>query len=245
MKKVDKKITIAIVIVALIGIVAATYNATDDENSVFNPLSGVLTDEQTVTDLAAIEANGAGSPTQEDNSNTGINSKNNVDSKNNANGASGTTTQSSNNNQNNANNATITSNGNNNQQQSNPQKPRTNTPTNKTPSSNNTSLISSAQASVIAKNAAIADGLTSVTTSLSEEITANGIKYYLINVYSNGKFIGYYEISSKTGEITGGAFEGEAPNTPQKPSDIPDNLNDNNTPQYNIVKKFNTTNHTA
>ena len=234
MKKVDKKIIIAIVIVALIGIVAATYNATDDENSVFNPLSGVLTDEQTVTDLAAIEANGAGSPTQEDNSNTGINSKNNVDSKNNANGASGTTTQSSNNNnQNNANNATITSNGNNNQQQSNPQKPGTNTPTNKTPSSNRT------------KNAAIADGLTSVTTTLSEEITANGIKYYLINVYSNGKFIGYYEISSKTGEITGGAFEGEAPDTPQKPSDIPDNLNDNNTPQYNLVKKFNTTNHTA
>ncbi len=229
----DKKIIIAIVIVALIGIVAATYNATDDENSVFNPLSGVLTDEQTVTDLAAIEANGAGSPTQEDNSNTGINSKNNVDSKNNANGASGTTTQSSNNNQNNANNATITSNGNNNQQQSNPQKPGTNTPTNKTPSSNRTSLISSAQASVIAKNAAIT------------EITANGIKYYLINVYSNGKFIGYYEISSKTGEITGGAFEGEAPDTPQKPSDIPDNLNDNNTPQYNLVKKFNTTNHTA
>ena len=242
----DKKIIIAIVIVALIGIVAATYNATDDENSVFNPLSGVLTDEQTVTDLAAIEANGAGSPTQEDTSNTGINSKNNVDSKNNANRASGTTTQSSNNNnQNNANNATITSNGNNNQQQSNPQKPGTNTPTNKTPSSNKTSIISSAQASVIAKNAAIADGLTSVTTSLSEEITANGIKYYLINVYSNGKFIGYYEISSKTGEITGGAFEGEAPDTPQKPSDIPDNLNDNNTPQYNLVKKFNTTNHTA
>ncbi len=204
----DSKIILAILIVALIGIVAATYQ--DQTGSVLETLSNVAVEDNNpegATDI--LESNvGSGSDgsvkVEEDvvkSDNTATNKANkNTNTKPASNTAKPT---NNNNNPTNTNNTPINNNNNSN----NTVKPTNNT----TPSSNQTNTttykITPTQAKQIATE--------NLPQSLSKAVASNPKLYgssYEVTFYMNGKSVGYYEIDANTGRITGGAFEGEVPN---------------------------------
>ena len=204
----DSKIILAILIVALIGIVAATYQ--DQTGSVLETLSNVAVEDNNpegATDI--LESNvGSGSDgsvkVEEDvvkSDNTAANKANkNTNTKPASNTAKPT---NNNNNPTNTNNTQINNNNNSN----NTVKPTNNT----TPSSNQTNTttykITPTQAKQIATE--------NLPQSLSKAVASNPKLYgssYEVTFYMNGKSVGYYEIDANTGRITGGAFEGEVPN---------------------------------
>ena len=232
----DSKIILAILIVALIGIVAATYQ--DQTGSVLETLSNVAVEDNNpegATDI--LESNvGSGSDgsvkVEEDvvkSDNTATNKANkNTNTKpasntakptNNNNNPTNTNNTPINNNNNptNTNNTPINNNNNptntnntpinNNNNSNNTVKPTNNT----TPSSNQTNTttykITPTQAKQIATE--------NLPQSLSKAVASNPKLYgssYEVTFYMNGKSVGYYEIDANTGRITGGAFEGEVPN---------------------------------
>ena len=232
----DSKIILAILIVALIGIVAATYQ--DQTGSVLETLSNVAVEDNNpegATDI--LESNvGSGSDgsvkVEEDvvkSDNTAANKANkNTNTKpasntakptNNNNNPTNTNNTPINNNNNptNTNNTPINNNNNptntnntpinNNNNSNNTVKPTNNT----TPSSNQTNTttykITPTQAKQIATE--------NLPQSLSKAVASNPKLYgssYEVTFYMNGKSVGYYEIDANTGRITGGAFEGEVPN---------------------------------
>ncbi|HIJ15998.1 MAG TPA: PepSY domain-containing protein [Methanosphaera sp.] len=227
----DSKIILAILIVALIGIVAATYQ--DQTGSVLETLSNVAVEDNNpegATDI--LESNvGSGSDgsvkVEEDvvkSDNTATNKANkNTNTKPASNTAKPTnnnnnpTNTNNNNNPTNTNNTPINNNNNptntnntpinNNNNSNNTVKPTNNT----TPSSNQTNTttykITPTQAKQIATE--------NLPQSLSKAVASNPKLYgssYEVTFYMNGKSVGYYEIDANTGRITGGAFEGEVPN---------------------------------
>ena len=228
----DSKIILAILIVALIGIVAATYQ--DQTSSVLETLSNVAVEDNNpegATDI--LESNvGSGSDgsvkVEEDvvkSDNTAANKANkNTNTKPASNTAkptnnnnNPTNTNNNNNNPTNTNNTPINNNNNptntnntpinNNNNSNNTVKPTNNT----TPSSNQTNTttykITPTQAKQIATE--------NLPQSLSKAVASNPKLYgssYEVTFYMNGKSVGYYEIDANTGRITGGAFEGEVPN---------------------------------
>ena len=232
----DSKIILAILIVALIGIVAATYQ--DQTGSVLETLSNVAVEDNNpegATDI--LESNvGSGSDgsvkveedvvksdnTATNNANKNTNTKpasNTAKPTNNNNNPTNTNNTPINNNNNptNTNNTPINNNNNptntnntpinNNNNSNNTVKPTNNT----TPSSNQTNTttykITPTQAKQIATE--------NLPQSLSKAVASNPKLYgssYEVTFYMNGKSVGYYEIDANTGRITGGAFEGEVPN---------------------------------
>ena len=213
----DSKIILAILIVALIGIVAATYQ--DQTGSVLETLSNVAVEDNNpegATDI--LESNvGSGSDgsvkVEEDvvkSDNTAANKANkNTNTKPASNTAKPTNNNNNPTNTNNNNNPTNTNNTqiNNNNNSNNTVKPTNNT----TPSSNQTNTttykITPTQAKQIATE--------NLPQSLSKAVASNPKLYgssYEVTFYMNGKSVGYYEIDANTGRITGGAFEGEVPN---------------------------------
>ncbi len=218
----DSKIILAILIVALIGIVAATYQ--DQTGSVLETLSNVAVEDNNpegATDI--LESNvGSGSDgsvkVEEDVVKSDNTAANKANKNTNTKPASNTAKPTNNNNNptntnntpiNNNNNPTNTNNTpiNNNNNSNNTVKPTNNT----TPSSNQTNTttykITPTQAKQIATE--------NLPQSLSKAVASNPKLYgssYEVTFYMNGKSVGYYEIDANTGRITGGAFEGEVPN---------------------------------
>ncbi len=218
----DSKIILAILIVALIGIVAATYQ--DQTGSVLETLSNVAVEDNNpegATDI--LESNvGSGSDgsvkVEEDVVKSDNTATNKANKNTNTKPASNTAKPTNNNNNptntnntpiNNNNNPTNTNNTpiNNNNNSNNTVKPTNNT----TPSSNQTNTttykITPTQAKQIATE--------NLPQSLSKAVASNPKLYgssYEVTFYMNGKSVGYYEIDANTGRITGGAFEGEVPN---------------------------------
>lgn len=209
----DSKIILAILIVALIGIVAATYQ--DQTGSVLETLSNVAVEDNNpegATDILESKVgNGSdGSVKVEEDvvksDNTAANKAKNTNTNKNTNTKPASNTAkptNNNNNPTNTNNTPINNNNNSN----NTVKPTNNT----TPSSNQTNTttykITPTQAKQIATE--------NLPQSLSKAVASNPKLYgssYEVTFYMNGKSVGYYEIDANTGRITGGAFEGEVPN---------------------------------
>lgn len=119
----------------------------------------------------------------------------------------GKTNQTSSNN-NNANNTNITPTNNN-----------TNN-TNITPTDNKTenkTTISIAEAKVIATNWAANQGTNGATIKhVSTDNAADGGKLYTFNIIKKGEIIGSVEIDAETGKVVGGAIKNEAPDVDDK-----------------------------
>ncbi len=227
----DSKIILAILIVALIGIVAATYQ--DQTGSVLETLSNVAVEDNNpegATDI--LESNvGSGSDgsvkVEEDvvkSDNTATNKANkNTNTKPASNTAKPTnnnnnpTNTNNNNNPTNTNNTPINNNNNptntnntpinNNNNSNNTVKPTNNTTSSSNQTNTTTYKITPTQAKQIATE--------NLPQSLSKAVASNPKLYgssYEVTFYMNGKSVGYYEIDANTGRITGGAFEGEVPN---------------------------------
>ncbi len=203
----DSKIILAILIVALIGIVAATYHG--ETGNLMNSLSNVATEDssgQSVTDIAKATGDSANSVKVDESivqPDSSVNSK-------------VAPSKSSNNNQRTSqSNSGSSSNGgtssNNGGSSSNQNTGQANTPTNtnnQNSNSNQSSGISEAEAMSIAKNS-LPPEVTSDYQTVSEK-TSNGEKYYEVKMYKNGEMIAYSDIDPN-GKITGGAIKGEAP----------------------------------
>lgn len=224
----DSKIILAVLIVALIGIVAATYhNQTSD---VMNSLANVATEDsdavKSVTDLAEASSAGSGSmkvdesivqPDSSVNSKVVSTPKSSNSQKTSPPSTSSSSSDSANspstdtNNQGiSSNTATDSSNTPSGSSNTSTQQPyNSNNPTNNNQnSSSQQSGISETEAMSIAKNN-LPTGVTSDYQKVSET-TINGEKYYDVNLYKDGEIIASAEINSK-GNITGGAMVGEAP----------------------------------
>lgn len=221
-ENVDKKIILAILVVALIGVVAATYHG-NGENSFYNPLASVADQAgQSVSDLAAVDGDSQNA-NPSSSANTGAN--NNGASNNGAGNSSATTGGSSDNSQgsssSSSNGGSSVSGGTTNGHakvtpttQKNQNKVTPTTQKNKTSTTSNTYSISSAQS--IARNAAIqSSGESDISATYTGSFKADGQTYYMFKISStSGNVEGEYEISAKTGKITGGAFKHEVPDEP-------------------------------
>lgn len=228
----DSKIILAVLIVALIGIVAATYQS--ETNDIMNSLANVATEDsdvaESVTDLAEASGEGANS-VQVDESivqpDSSVNSKvvstpkstnnqqnpttSNSNSGNSQNTPASNTGSSSNTPASNTNSSTGTPTSNSNSSTGTNSQSNTNTQQSNSSSNNNQnqeSGITETEAMSIAKNN-LPEGMTSDYQKVSET-TINGEKYYDVNLYKDGEIIASAEINSH-GNITGGAIVGEAP----------------------------------
>lgn len=201
----DSKIILAILIVALIGIVAATYN--NEATDAIETLTSVATEDDSQDSATDILDSNIGSNSENslkidedvvkpDNpTNIVTNNKNNkasttktVQTSSNSNG--GTSNQKTNNpTANNSINTNVNTNSSNNQD-----------------INSTTVKISSARAKEIATNN-LPENFKNAIASTPKLYD----KYYEVTFFMDGKAIGYYEIDADTGVITGGAFEGEVP----------------------------------
>ncbi|WP_455644649.1 hypothetical protein [Methanosphaera sp.] len=194
----DKKIILVILIVALIGIVAATYNINTD--TIANQLASVGiedsadSDTDSATDLLAVSGDSVNTPTSSDSSSSTTGSSNN----NNAN--SGTSNSNSG-----------TSNSNSGTSSSNSNAQTTTSQTNNITSQNKTTKYTISQATVIANNwmASQSEHTTAKASYHSTFTSDNGDVYYVFIFRENGKVVGEIEMNAQTGSVTGGAFEGE------------------------------------
>lgn len=191
MKILDKKVVLAILIVALIGVVAATYNI-NDAGKLFNPLASVNDGSTNTIDLLSSGEEGVANDTVATSGNSQSPSSNSssaqaVSTSSNPNSQSQPTTVNTNN-QNNAN------------------KPVINNANNSTP---NNKLISKAKGKQIAENSLRGgdyDGATAVYHSTIG--SGDNICYVYVIIY-HGETVGEYEINAYTGVISGGAFANE------------------------------------
>lgn len=210
----DSKIILAILIVALIGIVAATYQT--ETSNVIESLSNVAVEEESpegATDIldSNIGSNSEGSikidedvvksdntvPKKAVNKKTTANQKTNTNSNSgrsnvNPSGNGNNTASPANNNPSNSNNSINLGNSSSSTNQSN----------------TTTYKISSAQAKSIATQNLPGEYSKAVASTPK---LYNG--YYEVTFYLEGEAIGYYEIDANTGAISGGAFKGEVPDT--------------------------------
>ncbi len=214
----DSKIILAILIVALIGVVAATYN--NEATDAIQTLTSVATEEDSQDSATDILESDVGSTPQDsltidedvvkpDNS-AAKKSTNKKDNK----APSTSTQQSSSNTQQTSSNSNTGTSSNSNTGTSNQPTTTNNTvnPSTNTNNSNNqqsnttTTKISSSRAKEIATNNLPGDFKNAVAST--PKLYDN---FYEVTFYSNGKAVGYYEIDANTGAITGGAFENEVP----------------------------------
>ncbi|RAP53316.1 MAG: hypothetical protein BZ138_01285 [Methanosphaera sp. rholeuAM270] len=229
----DSKIILTILVVALIGIVAATYNT--QTNDVMNSLANVATEDsnlaESVTDIAEknLGENSANSVQVDEGivqPDSSVNNKVSTTKKSSTsnqqpvttNGSSSTSPSTQSGNQGNSQQSSSQgssqqSNNQGNAQQSSTQTADTSSQqeSSTAQSDNNTvsPKISESEAMSIAKNN-LGDGLSSNYQKVSET-TINGKPYYEVNLYQDGEIIGYAEIDATNGRITGGATKGEAP----------------------------------
>lgn len=206
----DSKIILAILIVALIGIVAATYQTETDD--VISTLSNVATEDsdivESVTDIAQTSAEQVNSVEVDENVvqpdsnvNTKIETKQ-KESDNNINKVPATQTNSKTKKQ------VQTSTNTNTQQKTNNNAHTNTTNSNNISSAPTTTKISQTEAISIAKN-----NLKDWPSNYQKvsETTINGKPYYIVNMYQDGEIIASFEIDANNGKITGGGVKGEAP----------------------------------
>ena len=220
----DSKIILAILIVALIGIVAATYQ--DQTSSVLETLSNVAVEEDNPEGATDILESNVGSSSdgsvnvEEDvvkpdnaankkvtNKKTNTNTKKNTNHTSNSNNQVKPTNNNNSNNNNPTNNNNNSNNNQNNNNSNNTVKPTNNTTASTTQSNTTTYNISSSQAKQIA--------IAGLPSEYSNAVASNpklSDGYYEVTFYVNGTSVGYYEIDANTGRITGGAFQNEVPN---------------------------------
>lgn len=193
----DSKILLAILIVALIGIVAATYN--NEATDAIQTLTSVATEEDSQDSATDILDSDISSPSQDSSKiDEDVVKPDNGDTK------KGTDNKVSN-----AKTPSNSNNGNSNQNT----KP-TNTTNTLNPNTNNSNnqqtnpnvKISSTRAKEIATNN-LPKNYTNAVASTPKLYD----RYYEVTFFADGKAIGYYEIDAYTGAITGGAFENEVP----------------------------------
>lgn len=200
----DSKIILAILIVALIGVVAATYN--NEATDAIQTLTSVATEEDSpdgATDIL--------------DSNLGENSENSLKIDEDVVKPDNDATKKVNEKQvQNTNSKKPSSNSNGGSSTQNTNKPTSTANTTVTPSTNTNSgnqtinttnhKISSNRAKEIATN--------NLPSEYSKAVASNPTindKYYDVTFYMDGKAVGYYEIDADTGAITGGAFKNEVP----------------------------------
>lgn len=200
----DSKIILAILIVALIGVVAATYN--NEATDAIQTLTSVATEEDSpdgATDIL--------------DSNLGENSENSLKIDEDVVKPDNDATKKVNGKQvQNTNSKKPSSNSNDGSSTQNTNKPTSTANTTVTPSTNTNSgnqtinttnhKISSNRAKEIATNNLPSE----YSKFVASNPTING-KYYDVTFYMDGKAVGYYEIDADTGAITGGAFKNEVP----------------------------------
>ena len=180
----DSKIILAILVVALIGVVAATYHT--ETNDAINSLANVATEnspEESTTDILEAESSSVSDNAVTTDEDTVKPEKS-------------TTTTSKNKKQVASSSASSTKSNN---QVSTSKKTK---PSN---SSNVQSYISKSKAESIAKSK-VSSQYPGATTSAK----LNG-KYYLVTLKNNGKVIGELEIDAISGKVTGGAMVDEVP----------------------------------
>ena len=192
----DSKIILAILIVALIGIVAATYQS--ETNDIMNTLTSVDTEDNPSDSIADIDEAGVGNTNSQNNlkidedvvkPDTTVVSTNPTKNQQ-INSRSSASTGSSDNSQ-----------ASNNQQNTNPQSDNSNTNT-----QDNNQISQEKAIDIASKN------LPSQFSNAQVATTTLNNDYYTVSFKENGEIIGEYEISAKTGKITGGAFKNEVPN---------------------------------
>lgn len=199
----DNKIILAILIVALIGIVAATYQS--ETKDVVNTLTSVAT-EDTPTDSATDQLD----ISSEGNSPASIKIDEDV-----VKTDTSASTPRQNIHRQSSSSSNVRSSSSSSSSQSNSGNNNQGTNTNQ-----NSAKISTAQAVTTAVSALPSQYQDATYTT--SQTTYDGKLYYIITFFKNGKNIGYYEIDGTTNTITGGAFAGEVP-------DPTDNTNDNKT----------------
>ena len=252
----NSKLILAIVIVALIGVVAATYHSNSGE-TVINSLGGVQTEPESVTDVAGVESDADSENVLEGStplanegqvSSSGQSSLNSIWNRYIANANSGfssvasnafngrsSSTTSDNGGSNSGNSGSGTGNSNNGITQGNQ------STTNGTDNTDtNSSKITSAQILAIAKNAT-PEGYSNAQPSIFSTTTVDGVVIYSVRYTVNGEVIGEAEIDGNTGEIVGGAYKDEVRPDVVKNSSSSSSSNSNNTDisnsSQNTVKK--------
>lgn len=215
----DSKIILAILIVALIGIVAATYQ--NETSDAINALTSVATEEgvtdsvDTLDDISTDSDSANSIKVDEDivRPDTGI-SNSNSNSKNNqkqeVKASTSTSTSASSASQN---SGSKVSNGatNNNQGTTTKQNIKNTTVnSNKTTNTNTTTnyAITTSRAEQIALSNLPSEyqGATAVTTFS----VYNNVPQYMVKCYKNNEFVAYYVIDAQTGSVIEGAMKGEA-----------------------------------
>ncbi len=188
----DSKIILAILIVALIGIVAATYQ--NETSDAIETLSNVATEDEVSDSVTDILDNGVDANSE---------SLSNIIEEDVVKPDNGISTKSNNKNQIN----TVKQNkiSNNNQKT-----PNNVVNKNQTIINNNTTNPSVKISAVEAKKIATDNLPEEYSKAVASTPTLNN-KYYEVNFYLDEEVIGYYEIDANTGKITGGAFKGEVP----------------------------------
>lgn len=196
----DSKIILAILIVALIGIVAATYQ--HETSDVINTLTSVDTEDSASDNIADQDSDGVESGNSQNNLRIDedvVKPDTNVVATGSANNQQKANTRSS-----------ASANTNNNQASNNQQN------TNQAQDGSNTNSQGNNQ---ISQEKAIDIALKNLPSQFSNAQVDKATRYndvYLVSFKENGEIIGEYEISASNGKVTGGAFKNEVPN----PSDV-------------------------
>lgn len=245
----NAKMILAILIVALIGVVAASYH--DEVVDGMNMFKQLDDDSNTyVTDEVAASENQISIDESQATPQTSSASQSRIEHVLTTNSIKQSPTVSVSSGPNNFYDAATNNNKVNSQNKTNPDTNHKNSNiTNNTPSNdqnrsddkNNTpsTTISVAQASSIAQSWAKNQGFTGVTTQyVSTDKSADGGTLYTFNIKKGGKIVGTVEIDAKTSKVTGGAILNEAPDVDEKEK------KDNITNKTNPDKKDNITNTT-
>lgn len=184
----DRKIILAVAIVALIGVVAATYHVTT--NGGIESLASVETEDIPASDAVDVDdsgsgvndassgdgSSGSGSDSKDTSNDHSSGSKASADSKNSGASSSGSSSSVKKNNGGSA----------------------------------SSSGISQASAIAIANTWAKKNNVKG-SAHIYGTFIANGVKYYQISFTNNGKVIGEVEVNSKTGSVSGGKFNDVKP----------------------------------
>jgi len=185
----DRKIILAVAIVALIGVVAATYHVTT--NGGIESLASVETEDIPASDAVAVDDSGSGA--------------NDVSSGSDSSGSSGSSKDSSGSASSGSKASSDSKNGGSSSSASSSSVKKNNGG-----GSSASSGMSQGSAIAIANSWARSNNVKG-TAHVYGTFIANGVKYYQISFTSNGKVIGEVEVNSKTGSVSGGKFNDVKP----------------------------------
>lgn len=222
----DSKIILTIIIVAVIGVVAATYQT--DTGSLMNTLTSVGTeDTPSISDEVQSPNTGAsqsGVAVEENivtsSSPNGNNPTSHTPRRSNGHVSSDSVVTSTGGSPSQSGGSSGQSNGQNSGNNANGQIPVTFNP-----------KISSTQALAIAQQA-LPPNLRNAQSQIFLTEDVNGVPYYYISATESGEVIAEYEINGNTGAVTGGAVKGETP-TPQNNTQNNNNNNHNSSQSSN------------